>query len=147
MAPRNAPSRHVDEVHKRPRKCKNNVLSALGYAEETGTKPIANHVSELHKQPRQCLDKCILVSRNRILSCNDGNTIWIEEAGLYSLIMGSRLPQARLFRDWVCGEVLPAIRRTGSYISTTRAPVPSNASTDIIQLPTHESNSSTIRMV
>jgi prophage antirepressor-like protein len=123
----------------------NNVLSALGYAEETGTKPIANHVSEHHKRARKFIDKAGPVA-SPTLSQQDGNTIWIEEAGLYSLIMGSKLPQARLFRDWVCGEVLPAIRRTGSYISTTRAPVPSNASTDIIQLPTPEGSFVSPRM-
>lgn len=39
----------------------------------------------------------------------------ISESGLYSLIFRSRKPQAKAFRRWVTGEVLPAIRRTGSY--------------------------------
>lgn len=39
-----------------------------------------------------------------------------SESGLYALVMASRKPQARDFRKWVTSVVLPAIRRTGSYI-------------------------------
>jgi prophage antirepressor-like protein len=39
----------------------------------------------------------------------------INESGLYSMIMRSRKPEARAFRKWVTSEVLPQIRRTGSY--------------------------------
>lgn len=42
-------------------------------------------------------------------------TTIINESGLYSLIMRSRKPEAKAFRKWVTSEVLPAIRRTGSY--------------------------------
>lgn len=45
----------------------------------------------------------------------------VNEPGLYSLILGSRKPEARAFKRWVTHEVLPAIRRTGSY-STAAAP-------------------------
>lgn len=44
-----------------------------------------------------------------------GNTNIINESGLYSLIMGSRKPEAKKFRKWVTAEVLPAIRKTGRY--------------------------------
>lgn len=44
-----------------------------------------------------------------------GNTNLINESGLYSLIMGSRKPEAKKFRKWVTAEVLPAIRKTGRY--------------------------------
>lgn len=40
----------------------------------------------------------------------------INESGLYSLIIGSKLPSAKKFKRWVTSEVLPAIRRTGGYI-------------------------------
>jgi len=43
------------------------------------------------------------------------NTSIISESGLYALIFKSRKPQAKLFRKWVTSEVLPAIRKTGSY--------------------------------
>jgi prophage antirepressor-like protein len=39
----------------------------------------------------------------------------VNESGLYSLILGSRKPEARRFKKWVTSEVLPAIRKTGSY--------------------------------
>lgn len=39
----------------------------------------------------------------------------VNESGLYSLILGSRKPEARAFKRWVTHEVLPSIRRTGSY--------------------------------
>lgn len=40
---------------------------------------------------------------------------FIDERNLYRLIMHSDLPSAEKFQDWVCGEVLPTIRKTGSY--------------------------------
>ncbi len=40
----------------------------------------------------------------------------INESGLYSLILGSRKPEAKKFKKWVTGEVLPSIRKTGAYI-------------------------------
>lgn len=41
----------------------------------------------------------------------------INESGLYSLIMSSKLPSAKKFKRWVTSEVLPAIRKTGGYIA------------------------------
>ena len=45
------------------------------------------------------------------------NTIIINESGLYSLIMSSKLPNAKKFKRWVTSEVLPSIRKTGGYIA------------------------------
>ena len=44
------------------------------------------------------------------------NTFVINESGLYSLILASKLPQAKAFKHWVTAEVLPQIRQTGGYI-------------------------------
>ena len=41
----------------------------------------------------------------------------INESGLYCAVVRSRRPEAKPFRKWVTGEVLPALRRTGSYLS------------------------------
>ncbi len=41
----------------------------------------------------------------------------INEPGLYSLVLGSRKPEARAFKRWVTHEVIPAIRKTGGYIA------------------------------
>lgn len=43
------------------------------------------------------------------------NTIIVNESGLYSFILSSRLPTAKKFKHWVTSEVLPSIRKTGSY--------------------------------
>lgn len=43
--------------------------------------------------------------------------IFINEQNLYKVIMRSDKPQAEPFQDWVCGEVLPTIRKTGGYIA------------------------------
>ena len=45
----------------------------------------------------------------------------INESGLYSLILSSKLPQAKAFKRWVTSEVLPQIRQTGGYIPTRDA--------------------------
>ena len=44
--------------------------------------------------------------------------IVINESGLYSLMLASKLPQAKVFKRWVTSEVLPQIRKTGGYIPT-----------------------------
>ena len=41
----------------------------------------------------------------------------INESGLYSLILSSKLPQAKEFKRWVTSEVLPSIRKTGAYLT------------------------------
>lgn len=41
----------------------------------------------------------------------------INESGLYRLVLRSRKPEAEAFSDWVTGEVLPSIRKTGSYVA------------------------------
>ena len=47
--------------------------------------------------------------------------IIINESGLYSLVLSSKLPQAKAFKHWVTSEVLPQIRKTGGYIPTKDA--------------------------
>ena len=47
----------------------------------------------------------------------------INESGLYSLILSSKLPKAKAFKRWVTSEVLPALRKTGSYSVKPEPPV------------------------
>lgn len=47
----------------------------------------------------------------------------VNESGLYDLVLESRAPQARSFRRWITAEVIPSIRRTGSYSVASTAPV------------------------
>lgn len=61
-------------------------------------------------------DKEVLTSRNVTLKNipNRGITV-VNESGLYSLILSSKLPSAKKFKRWVTSEVLPALRKTGQY--------------------------------
>lgn len=45
--------------------------------------------------------------------------ILINESGLYSLVFGSKLPEAKKFKHWVTSEVLPSIRKNGGYINAS----------------------------
>lgn len=49
------------------------------------------------------------------LGGKSGDTNFISESGLYAVILRSDKPNAKKFRKWVTSEVLPAIRKTGSY--------------------------------
>ena len=50
------------------------------------------------------------------LDYNNRNTIYIDQSGLYSLILRSEKPEAKIFKKWITSELLPTIRSTGSYI-------------------------------
>lgn len=84
------------------------VAEILGY--ENTRKAIISHVDED--------DKKILKSQNGTLENmpNRGLQI-INESGLYSLILSSKLPKAKQFKHWVTGEVLPTIRKHGGYLT------------------------------
>lgn len=49
------------------------------------------------------------------LGLSGGDTWCVNEPGLYGLVLGSRKPEARAFKRWIKHDVLPTIRRTGSY--------------------------------
>lgn len=59
-----------------------------------------------------------------IMDGNRGNpeTTIVSEAGLYSLILRSRKPEAKAFKRWITHEVLPTIRKTGSYSLAPQLP-------------------------
>lgn len=79
------------------------VADVLGY--EKSRNAIAIHVDEDDALKRGVIDS---LGRSQ-------QTTFINESGLYSLILGSRLPSAKKFKRWVTSEVLPTIRKTGSY--------------------------------
>ena len=54
---------------------------------------------------------------NESFTVNGTKAILINESGLYSLIMSSKLPTAKQFKRWVTSEVLPSIRKNGGYIA------------------------------
>jgi prophage antirepressor-like protein len=88
----------------------NDVAVALGYA--IPRKAIRDHVDQ---EDRQTLDDLMEEDSFRILEHNEGSRVYINESGLYSLIMKSKMVHAKLFKRWVTSEVLPSIRQTGQY--------------------------------
>ena len=82
------------------------VAEALGYS--NGRDALSRHVSDE--------DKTSVVIPDSGSNYKSKATI-INESGLYSLILSSKLPTAKQFKHWVTAEVLPAIRKTGGYIA------------------------------
>lgn len=80
------------------------VAEALGY--ERPTKAVQDHVDAEDKDEIPIRDS---IGRMQ-------NTPIINESGLYSLVLGSKLPGAKKFKRWVTSEVLPSIRKNGAYI-------------------------------
>lgn len=82
------------------------IAEVLGYLNTKDA--IATHVYEEDKKIIQRSENATLEIPNR------GLTI-INESGLYSLILSSKLPQAKKFKKWVTSDVLPSIRKHGMY--------------------------------
>ena len=78
------------------------VAEVLGYTNPS--KALSDHVDTEDK-----------LNNETLLSLGQRGGWLINEAGLYSLILSSKLPKAKKFKRWVTSEVLPAIRKTGSY--------------------------------
>ena len=78
------------------------VAEVLGYTNPS--KALADHVDADDK-----------LNNETLLSLGQRGGWLINESGLYSLILSSKLPTAKKFKRWVTSEVLPAIRKTGSY--------------------------------
>ena len=84
------------------------VAQALGYSDTKSA--LADHVDDEDKQ---------IIQRGQIATLdipNRGLTI-INESGLYSLVLSSKLPTAKKFKRWVTSEVIPSIRKNGGYIA------------------------------
>jgi len=71
----------------------------------------------------QKLYKIKLEIENKTNKYIEPNTVFINESGLYSLILSSKLPQAKVFKRWVTNDVLTTIRKTGSYNKIHNAPL------------------------
>lgn len=80
------------------------VADILGY--QNGSRDINRHVDEEDRH------KVMIFDGNQ-----DKETIIINESGLYSLILSSKLPNAKKFKRWVTSEVLPSIRKHGAYMT------------------------------
>lgn len=80
------------------------VAEILGYSNTP--KAIRDHVDDEDK----LTERIVLSGQNREMTI-------INESGLYSLILSSKMPKAKEFKRWVTSEVIPAIRKTGGYIA------------------------------
>lgn len=67
---------------------------------------------------KQRLDKGVVSTQPLETAGGIQHANFVNEDGLYDVILDSRKPQAKAFRKWVTSEVLPAIRKTGGYIAT-----------------------------
>lgn len=83
------------------------VAEALGYGEgKSLANAVANHVDEDDRSVTEMMTEA-----------GKRNFVIINESGLYSLVLSSKLPTAKKFKRWVTSEVLPSIRKNGGYIS------------------------------
>lgn len=81
------------------------VAGILGY--ERATKAIQDHVDPEDKDGIPIQDSIGRMQKTPI----------INESGLYSLILSSKMPRAKAFKRWVTAAILPTLRRTGGYVS------------------------------
>ena len=87
------------------------IAKALGY--EKTRNAILNHVNNDNKSILEDLRRGAQIRAP--FKNEQGGSIFINESGLYSLIFGSKLESAKVFKRWVTSEVLPSIRKTGRY--------------------------------
>jgi prophage antirepressor-like protein len=85
------------------------ITTILGYKNTRDA--IIKHVDTDDKEQLKNLGS----RESRLLTGNEKKTIMINESGLYSLILSSKLPTAKAFKRWVTSEVLPSIRKSGYY--------------------------------
>ncbi len=95
----------VIEIDGQPWFVGRDVSEALGYG--NGSRDINRHVDPEDRQNY----------RNGTSEINNRGVTIINESGLYSLILSSKLASARRFKRWVTSEVLPSIRRHGAYVT------------------------------
>ena len=94
--------------------CAKDLCDALGYkrASEAVNQHIKSSDTVKHRVARP--------AKNRFGVCEgkmqNVQMIFVNESGFYALVLGSKLPSAVMFKDWVTSVVLPQIRKTGGYI-------------------------------
>ena len=93
--------------------CAKDLCDVLGYKR-------ADLAVKQHVNPHDAAKRCVWVEVGKK---KDGTPakrltqmIFVNESGFYALVLGSKLPSALMFKDWVISVVLPQIRKTGGYI-------------------------------
>ena len=94
--------------------CAKDLCYVLGYRR-------ADNAVRQHVNPSDALKQCVArIAKNRYGECNGKMQvvpmIFVNESVFYALVLGSKLPSAVKFKDWVTSVVLPQIRKTGGYI-------------------------------
>lgn len=94
----------VVKINEEPWFVGKDLTNILGYT--NGPKAIKDHVDEEDK-----------LSERIVMSGQHRQVFLVNESGLYSLILSSKMPNAKKFKRWVTHEVLPAIRKHGAYMT------------------------------
>ena len=94
------------------------VANILGYAKPANA--IITHVDKEDKQHRSNFPDLGRLEKN------EKNQIMINESGMYSLVLRSKLESAKAFKRWITSEVLPSIRKTGKFKVDHNKPVKQN---------------------
>ena len=94
--------------------CAKDLCDALGYKR-------ADSAVKQHVKPSDAVKRRVArPAKNRFGVCEGKmqvvQMIFVNESGFYALVLGSKLPSALMFKDWVTSVVLPQIRKTGGYI-------------------------------
>ena len=92
------------------------VAEALGYRDTKQAIRVNVAVEDKKHLPKSDFRGCTSTTSE----INNNGVMGINESGLYSLILSSKLPSAKKFKRWVTSEVLPAIRKTGGYVDQSR---------------------------
>ena len=94
--------------------CAKDLCDALGY--KNSSSAVSQHVRSSDVVKRYVARP----AKNRFGVCEGKmqivQMIFVNESGFYALVLGSKLPSALMFKDWVTSVVLPQIRKTGGYI-------------------------------
>ena len=93
----------MSDEHGEPLFCAKDVCDVLGYKKTSNA--IAQHV-----------DEGDALKQGTPTASGVQQMLYVNESGLYALILGSKLESARRFKHWVTSEVLPAIRKQGGYM-------------------------------
>jgi prophage antirepressor-like protein len=102
-------------VNGEPWFCAKDLAVALAYSDPR--RSVAQHVKEKHKCTYKALHSPL--EGEGVSPSPFGmqpHAVWVNEAGRFSLVLASKLETAKAFKDWVCEDVLPSIRKHGRYV-------------------------------
>jgi prophage antirepressor-like protein len=101
-------------------------------------KPVANDVARIlgYADPSNAVNRIVDGEFKGLVDLQTPSgtqkTYVLEEAGIYQLIFKSKLPSAKAFQKWVFEEVLPQIRKTGSYKANSQKQLPQRDAIDYV---------------